>query len=54
MMKIRPQTQSEYTGAAESAFEIYSVFDRFEYGPGQGPQLMEILVIMFMIYKIIS
>ena len=54
MMTIRPQTQSQYTGSAESVFEFYWVGDRFEYGQGQGAHLMGILVIMFMVYKIIS
>ena len=53
MMTIRPQTQSQYTGSADSVFEFNWVGDRFEYGQGQGAHLMGILVIMFMVYKII-
>ena len=52
MMTIRPPTQPEYTGSADGVFEFYSVGDRFEYGQGQRPHLMGILVIMFMVYKI--
>jgi hypothetical protein len=53
-MTIRPQAQSEYTGAADSVFECYSVGDRLKNGQGYEPNLMGILMIMFMAYKVTS
>jgi len=55
IITIRPQTQSQFSGcSADSVFEFYWLGDRFESGQGHRPDLMGILVIVFIVYRITS